>query len=397
MAGDVEATNELVKLVGVDDPTKWNEATELYSKIADLSATKLVATQAMVLIEIRKGRFKEAGRLLSAQTKELGSSPVPLKLGHEKLMLWLLLEVESPKAEPQLKRLVSTVVKTELHVEDRKDACKYLGLVLGMLRAAGDSTCVSSETIDSEKAVIESIESRSTAELFRLGLEEASQWNSDLSAQTTGFESQPMKHAQELITSLKQRREAAIEELSAINDRAKATTIRKNYLASKKSEFDRQLRLETPGRPSEPKEPQPKRRSSSSSSSKAKDKDELEMPTPADLREYEIKKAQYPILLERWKQSDAIRRTWLNDQKAANEPQFMNLVRDLNNLVEEVKEETKIVADLHRKVSIASIALERTSAGNAKLKSLARSSNFLLLDFESEVLRLQRCMRMPAR
>lgn len=226
LAGENEATRELIRFVNVDDAQQWNEATKLDASIAPGSAFKPVASQSLALISIRQGNYSEAWKLLNAQSNLLPSTPIPYKLGHEKLMLWLYLQANSAaKAESQFNRLVTIALDKDLPDPERRDLCHFLGGVIGMLQSSGETSCIPATTLEQRKISLEKIDSKPAAEQLRFGMEAATQWHKSLQERLDEFRQADPEKTSSVLLSLKQEFNTLSSDLTKLSAEIKQENI----------------------------------------------------------------------------------------------------------------------------------------------------------------------------
>lgn len=431
VGGENEAARELVRLVGVDEADQWNEAPKLFATIAEDSKIKPIASQAMAILEIRQGNNSKAWKILASQSKVLELAPVPLRLGHEKLILWLLLEAESKDAaESQFKRLVTSSISQELPDVERRDAYSFLGSAIGMLLSAGDANCIPAATVEQGRTLLGTVGSKLALEQLRQGGELADQWHDDLQARIKEFENAGFEKSTEILKSQEQdyadaiRKESELK-LANAEDRKKRNTLDHELkdFSLKQKKLQVELNTPTPGKPPQPSRPsQPKdpgkhyenvyttdsktgkvtSKSSETSASSAANREysEERRAYPSKLRKYQEDMRIYPARLNAWERKNAARLADLQANKQLVDDGYSNTHKEIEDSksrirdrIEQSKATAKKIGIFHDDYLKASVAMEHTKLAAQKPKALARPSNFSLLDFESEVLRLERGLR----
>jgi hypothetical protein len=423
LGNDSSQVRALISLVASDEAGQWDQAAKIFQAFPADSKWKAEASQAMAIIDIRQRKFSEAWKLLSGQSASVASAHASLRIGHEKLMLWLQLEANlADKTESQFQRLLTIATNKDTREFDRRDLCYFLGSVTGMLKSDQNQKLVAVATLDKTQTALESLESELAAYQFKLGLQAAEQWAEVLESRIQEFSTVGNDKSRSLLDSIQKELEEAIaKRLETKDDLREATHLKtaleneaKKLRANQKG-LEKAWKTETPGRPREPSRPsQPRKpRTEYKKDSKtgqqvpdtnANRANEREYERDlaeyrSDLRRYESDKASYPARLAAWEQVDAARRDQLLAQKKAVDEELAAKASVVEKSRAESKEQLELSKGLveaekqaRRSVAIASVAFQYSNSGNRAGKSLIRPSNFQLLDFESEVVRLEKCL-----
>lgn len=112
---------------------------------------------------------------------------------------------------------------------------------------------------------------------------------------------------------------------------------------------------------------------------------------------YQSDSLEYPVKLQRWEANLSTLRSQINTA----EMNIASTEKTLNDMQEEIKQgigkDLKQTGDqleqLERLASISSIAYKHVASNDPKTKNLIRPSNFQLLDYESECIRLRKSLR----
>jgi hypothetical protein len=431
-AGESEATRTLVGLVGNEEVGDEKEVSSLYTSIALDSIYKPVASQSLALLQMRQGKYAEAWKLLSAQTDGLSSMPMSFRVGNEKLMLWLWLQAGSAsQAESQFNKLVNAAIHKDLQDPDRRDICHFLGGIIGMLQSSGDTSCIAAATLEQGRASLEKIESKISLEQFRSGLKSATEWQQALEARLRDFTQADPAHADNVLAELKRTLDSKSSDRSDLLEELKRKKVGLNALNDEVKKLQRNQNqlinawnMATPGKPSIPSKPSmPRRprteyettyttdsktgkrtatgRKETDASERANDRYESEMRQyHQKLSKYESDVQAYPARLAAWTKTDAIRRANLQASKKTTDEELSFKKPMQEDALADVKEKTATSKSLENEmrltkatIAIASTAKQQIDSKVPTTSSFIKPSYFQLLDFDSEVFRLERCLR----
>jgi hypothetical protein len=430
-AGDHESTRMLISFVSNPKVEKWNEAPNLYASISGNSTFKPVAAQAMALIHIRQRNYSDAWKLLNAQSSHLSSASLAYRLGHEKLMLWLWLQAGSAaQAEAQFNRLVTIALDQELPDPERQDVCLFLGSIGGMMQSAGDPVIVAAATLESARESLEGHQSKTIVEPFRRGFESTNKWYQDVHSKLDAYSRANPKEANNLLDAFHQELERVVGERVTRADEIKAQQSDKKLLDTEMRNLRKNQNWliaawNTPTRGFPPIPVKPRFRSSvepkyetihitdpttgerttkrekiplSSSEKRKYESDWADY--QKSLSRYELAVQSYPARVAEWRRADAIRRANLKERKKLIDEAISNKKSSIDDLEKKIKgnisSSKALESDIRLSeeiIAIASSAKQREELGASVLASIARPSHFPLLNFESEVFRLEKCLR----
>ncbi len=164
-AGDKEdkaAAYALIVILENAEAGQAKPAEALFHSIPMDSSVKPQAAYSFALIQMREGRYSEAWKALAAPSVDLDGVPTTIKIGTERLKLWLLLEAGSAdKAEPQFKRLVTTSLAPDSANGEQTSSCCMIGAVIGMLKTQNKNPCIPIPILDDAKeAMLQRIENK---------------------------------------------------------------------------------------------------------------------------------------------------------------------------------------------------------------------------------------------
>jgi hypothetical protein len=426
LGDDGRQARALIGLIASDKAEQWDEAAKIYQSFAPDSKWKPESSQAMAIIEIRRGKFSEAWKLLAGQSAKLDSANTSMRLGHERLMLWLQLEAGlADQAESQFKRLVTIAINKELGDLERRELCYFLGGVIGMLKSNEDEKSIPVTTLEKGRIAIESLDSKTAVEQFKIGMRSTEQWAAELQTRSHAFstagDDQSLSQVDSLVKELEEaivRQQEAKDRLREANNVKDACKEEARKVRAQQFQIAQEFKKETPGRPREPRLPRrskPSRprteyRTDPDTKQRVYDVQANEIAErryrmeladyESALRIYERERDSYAARLEQWKQIDTARRAQLQEQKkivdealAAKEAEVEKAQAATMQQLELVKESAEAEKQLRRSLTIARIAYQYSNSASGSPKTLFRPSNFQLLNFNSEVTRLAKCLR----
>ena len=426
---DLAASNALIAIIeSQDSAIQVNQAEDLFASIPAESKSKPLAAMAIALIYIRENRFSEAWRVLAAISKDQGSVPDSIKLGKERLKLWLLLEAGAgEKAEAQFKQVVTMTLGIDSASIDLLTAnCGLIGGVVGMLRADGKDSGVSISTLEKGKEVLlVKIKAKNATSKLEEQFAEASQRGHELLALVGRFESVGDEKAEKLNSSTQAEYQRIKQEQLDLRDDLKSAGGEKRDLEENRTKWIRkrsailaELKRETPGKPRQPRQPSKPTKSPPKLPKgflNPTERERAEREYVRDMREYNdsiakyilssaqherdmaVYNAQYQI----WKQADDARRAPLQAELQRVGPEVASAEKALKDMQSEIKQgvaldlkqNTNKYEQLKRSASISSIAFEHVTSNDPKTKRLLRPSNFNLLDYQWESTRLRKSLR----
>jgi hypothetical protein len=426
LGDDSRQARALIGHVASDQADHWEQATRIFTLLPSESKWKPITTQAMALIEIRRGRYSEAWKLHASQSTKLGSASASMRLGHERLYMWLLLEAGLGKqAESQFKRLITIAINNELTDFERRELCDFLGSVIGMLQSPKGEKIISASILEKGRVALESLDSKTAVEQFKIGLQASEQWAADLQSRSEAFATAGSDKSLKQIDSLSRELEdAVVRKEESKNGLQQANNVKNECKDEERKvrvqlvSVTQELKKETPGKPRKPRDPsgskpsRPRTKYRTDPVTKERVPDDQANATAertyrlelADyeraLEHYREESRTYDSRLEQWKQLDAARRAQLEGHKsnvmqtlAVKEAEVKTAQAAAMQQVELVKESTAAEKQLRRSLTIARIAHQHLTTADGASKSLIRPSNFQLINYSSEVTRLEKCLR----
>ncbi len=434
-AGDREelaAVNALIAIIESGNTGHANEAEEHFKSIPAASNSKPIAAYTLALVQIREHQFSQAWKTLTAHLKNLGPIPDSIKLGNEKLKLWLLLEAGAQeKAEPQFKRLVTMSLGADSATGEQTANCGFIGGVVGMLKTDEASSCVPSSTLEKAKELLlTKVDSRNAKTELEVQLAETSKWGAELSSLVSKFESMGTDKADEQNSSTQAKFEQTKQEQLKLRGDLKSAGGGKRDLEEKRKKLIKarnitlqEMNKETIGKPVQPVAPAPLPRAPSppKGSNRVDPKTlaaEFVPPTDDAVKHYEVAQRnynllatawsnyqrafqQYPAKLQLWEKQDADRRAALQAQKQALENDIASIENQIKDVLDgikqgvgkDLKQTGEQIDQLERLAAISRFAFKHVASNEPKSKHLIRPSNFQLLDYESECIRLRKLLR----
>jgi hypothetical protein len=415
----------LIKLVANNNPDSWNEADSLSDSVARNSPYRWIADHALALIRTRQSRYSDAWRLTELLAKDVAAKSISQRISHAILSLWLAIEAESlPLAETRFKKLLSIATDRDLPNDERMIACEFLGKVVGMLQNSPDS-CIPALSLANGCTALESNEPKLLIDLFQKGCSETQHWRGQLLEWAQTFEKLNEKETLDIMVELKNKLKESESELDRILEARKEAGKEKiesetdeKKLNLQKYSLKNEMRVETPGRPSEPRRPhspgtvyrteyETDPKTGKREATKVKDDAETrraEKEYERSKKDYEEDMKEYRFLWSQWKNLDEARRNNLKKQfqnlgealEEKNET-MRDRDRDLKELVSRTRELRDKATLAELSIVIAEVALSHVNANKLKVKSMIRPSNFPLLRFDAEVSRLERNLRLNTR
>ena len=152
---ELAAASKLIAIAESSDAGQASRAQELFASIPEASKAKPIAAHTLALIQIREGKYSEAWKVLLAPSDVQVFVPDSIKIGKERLKLWLLLEAgAADKAEVQFKRLVTLSLGLDAANADQMASCDLLGGVVGMLKTDVNAACIPLSTLEKAKELL---------------------------------------------------------------------------------------------------------------------------------------------------------------------------------------------------------------------------------------------------
>ncbi len=438
-AGDKEdkaATNALITMVENNETGQSNHAESLFLSISPDSSVQPVAAYSLALIEIREGKYSKAWKALTATPKSPESVPNTLNVGKECLKLWLLLEAGSEeKAEPQFNRLVTMSLGDLFDESDRIANCRMIGGVIGMLQSEKNAGCIASTTLEKAKELLlAKVTAKSAKTKLEEQLLEANQWGAELSAMVSKFESIGTEKAevenrstQAEYLKAKQTQSDLRGDLKSVGGEKQVLEDQRKKWIQNKKVVHAEMQRETPGKPDFPADPGLAPRAPTKPNGRyetdPKTKERKYIPPTnsdesqyrADMRTFDDRLAkwqqkvanyhrdrlEYQGKLQLWQQIDSERRTSLQTQLNAAEMGVKSAEKAIADLLAAMKQgvgsDLKQVGSkldqLERVATISNLALKHMSSTEPKTKKLICPSNFQILDYTSECIRLRKSLR----
>jgi len=420
---DLERCREILVLLRSDefDP---DQAREAWDAIKVDSPYRAVANHAYALVLIRTGNYPTAWKCV--QSSELNEdAPRELRLQRESLLLWLALESgNADVAESQFKQLVRSVLQQSPSNTVASTDIALIGGVVAMVERMKEPL-LPLKTLTQAKQAIEKLE-KLRAEKFRVGyeavangvrlLEEkhdelATLERAQLQAKINGWQVE----IETLDVTVAEQQEDVRESLGGKKD------LESNRKSFKKQldQINNQLAMETPGKPAlpieprRPNSPQIVYRMNSQTNQREIDRDATERRRneyDRDMRDYDrdyrnfLKASQeYPQKLQAWKDRDQMRRSALQNDRAA-------VIVQLDDVAAKLKQIQSIIADSAKELSedrdnlkakkaelqIAQKAAQHLLLAIEPKPPLIRPSNLKLLDWNTEATRIEKLLRDPS-
>ncbi len=431
LAGDKEdkaATSALIAIIESGKTGQTAQAEKLFESIPANSNVKPVAAYSLAVVQIRDQQFSPAWKVLTTPLKAVGAIPDSIKFGGERLKLWLLLEAGSAeKAELQFKRLVTMSLGADSANGDQSASCSLIGGVVGMLKSDENASCISLATLEKAKELLlTKVEAKNAKAKLEEQLAEASKWGEELAALVGKFESMGIEEAGVKNRSTQADFERTKQEglqlrgdlKFAAGEKHVIEELRKKLFQNKnriQKELEKQERNKPPfpfspgPQPRFPREPDgsyetdPKTRVRKyvppTEAEKNLHKKELAQYRSWESRvaQYKIDVADYPNKVQLWEAGLATLKT----QIVTAEMNIASTEKTRNDMQDEIKQgigkDLKQTGDqldqLERLAAISSIAYKHVASNDQKTKNFIRPSNFQLLDYESECIRLRKSLR----
>lgn len=419
-AGDAkQICKELVQIVGSDEPTEWEKAESLYSQIPESDPTKPVARQSLALIQIRQAKYSEAWKLLAGQKGNVAPS---IKVGQERLKLWLLVQANSEKsALSQLQNVIKVAQDDSQRQADRKLATTLIGQLVGILETANEDSCISQNALEEALVKMRSMESKSAIATFLDNREQGTKQAEALKALCEDYKAAGISESESKLKSLNQELVDAKKEHASLKGESSAETKKKKQLDDERKKLIRELAAiqnswddEEPGRPTPPRAPnEPNRpntvfnqdpktgqRSVDEAQTRRKqDQYRREMDDyRADFNRYRAAEREYETKLAAWKAKEQKRRQDLKDKKEKREQELADKIKELGEQSKEAaldfENSQQALANL--KALETEIELGQFAINHLKTPDknpLFRPSHFQLIDFDDEQTRLEICLK----
>ena len=425
---DMAAANKLIGFVESSDAGRASQAHELFDSIPEVSKAKPIAAYALALIQIREGEYSDAWKVLVAPSNVLVLVPDSMKIGKERLKLWLLLEAgAADKVEPQFKRLVTLSLGLDSENSDQIASCGIVGGVVGMLKCDGNAACIPLPILEKAKELLlTKVESKNAKAKLDEQLADARNWGEELSALVSKFESMGTEKADVQNRLTQAEFERTKQEQLTLRGNLKAAGGEKRDLDDQRKKgiqyqkvVEGQMKREALNRPAPPVNPgpQPRQPSKPVGSYKIDPKTQERKNVPPSSREeqnykvefelfrtwssrvakYQKDSVEYPAKIQLWEQRVASLQTQkkeADDAVASAENALKNMQANINQGVgNALKQNGDQLEQLERLAAISSIAFNHITSNDPKAKHLIRPSNFQLLDYDSECAQLRKSLR----
>lgn len=430
-AGDKEdkaAVSALIAIIESSKAGQADQAGKLFESIPANSTVKPVAAYSLALVQIRDQQFSQAWKVLTSPSNNEGAAPDSIKLGKERIKLWLLLEANSAeKAEPQLERLVTMSLVADAANGDQTASCSLIGSIVGMLKTDGGNACIKTPALEKAKQLLlTKVESKNAKTKLEEQLAEASKWGAELSELVGKFESMGIDKADELNLSTQAEFERSKQEdlqlrgdLKSAGGEKRVLEDQRKKLIQNRNHVQEDFKKEERSKPAFPVNPGPPPRHPREPSGSYKTDPKTQErkyvpPSDREKREYqeELKLSktysesvakfqrdslEYPAKIQLWE----TRLAALGAQTRAAELKIASTEKTLKDMQEEIKQgigkDLKQTSDqleqLERLAAISNIAYKHVASNDPKTKILVRPSNFQLLDYESECIILRKSLR----
>ena len=425
---DLAAASGLIAIAESGDAGQAGQAQELFASIPEESKAKPIAAYAFALIQILEGKYSEAWKVLTAPSKDQNSVPDSIKIGKERLKLWLLLEAgAADKAEPQFKRLVTLSLSLESANAEQITSCGLVGGVIGMLKTDANAACIPLPTLEKAKELLlTKVESKNAKARLEEQLAEAYNWGAELSGLASKFESMDSEKADEQNRLTQAEFERIKQEQLKLRDDLKSAGGEKRDLEDQRKKgiqfrkvVQGQMKREALSKPALPVPPGPQPRQPNkpdgsykidpktqerkyvppSGREEKRYKDELEQFSswPKRVAKYQRDNAEYPAKFQLWEQRVTSLQTQMKEADgavASAENAMKNLQSNIKQGVGNALKQTgDQLEQLERLAAISSIAFKHITSNDPRAKHLIRPSNFQLLDYESECTQLRKSLR----
>ncbi len=429
---DLATASRLITMIESGDAGQVGRAQELFDSIPEGSKSKPIAGYTFALIQMREGKYSEAWKVLVAPSNVLVLVPDSIKIGKEKLKLWLLLEAgAADKAEPQFKRLVTLSLGLDSADSDQIASCGLVGGVVGMLKTDVNVACIPLPILEKAKELLlTKLESKNAIAKLEEQLADARNWGEELSALVSKFESMGNEKADEQNKSIQAEFERIKQEQLKLRGDLKSAGGGRKELEDKRKQWIKarsvtlqEMKQETKNKPIYPVAPGPTPRppvkpQGSNQIDPQTKAAKFVPPTRDELKRYEVALQfynnlataasnyesllrQYPAKLELWKKQDAERRDALQAQKQEADDEIASAEKLMKDMQEDIKEgigkdykqSGEKFEQLERFAAISSIAFKHVTSNDPEAKNLLRPSNFQLLDYDSECTQLRKSLR----
>ena len=318
-ASDTLACRQLADLVAQTQPVDMAKVAALQSEAGTQPQLKCIAHQSTALLWIRANRFSDAWKQLAEVDAIVNESSPGVRLEQAKLKLWLLVEARSPKAEEQLRAVVTQLLKADMKETELQDVSIFLGKLLKLLHGCETSCGISKATIERAKQALQTQSSQTAAAAFQAGWTKSQDWEQEmrsLLARCAG-KAKTQSVAEEVSHNLEVTENKYIElqtQRKQEKDRENELDVQRLAAQRQQKEILIEMRRPTPGRPIEP------RRGSSGLSRpgpKASDaeKKKYDKELDREFDDYEKEVRDYPAKLQAWLVRDQRRRELLAEYK----------------------------------------------------------------------------------
>ena len=420
---ELAAASELIATVEGGKADQAKQAKKVFDSIPAESKSKPIAAYSLALIHIRENQLLEATEVLSAPSQD----PESIKVGKERLKLWLSIETGSAaEAEQQFKQLVIKTLSADSPIGDQTASCGFIGGVIGMLKTDVDP-CVPISILDKAKeALLTKVKAKTAISELEKQFAEASRWGTELSALVSKFESMGTEKAAEQNKSSQAELERAKQEQLKLRDDLKSAggdkrdldDQRRKKIQERKVAQENFLR-EKKNQPATPVDPGPRPRQPTKPTGEYKtdpktQKREFEEPSARELRFYEQQKGLYDSWPNRYRQFEQDKMAYqgkvqlwqqkiatcearvkaVDDAIKATEGAMKDMQGDIKQGVgKELKEAGDELEQYERLAAVSNLAYKHVLSNDPKAKNLFRPSNFRLLDYAAESVRLRKSIR----
>ena len=421
---DLAAASELIAIVEGGKTDQAKQAKRLFDSIPAESKSKPIAAYSLALVHIRENQLLEASKVLSAPSQD----PESIRVGKERLKLWLTIETGSAaEAEPQFKRLVIMTLAPDSPIGDQTASCGFIGGVIGMLKTDVDAPCVPISILDKAKeALLTKVKAKTAILELEKQLAEASGWGAELSALVGKFERIGTDKAAEQNKSTQAELERAKQEQLKLRDDLKSSggdkrdldDQRRKKIQERKVEQENFLR-EKKNQPAPPVDPgrqpqQPRKPIGEYKTNPKTQKREFEEPSAREMQLYQQQKGLYDSWPNRYRQFEQDKMAYqgkvqlwqqkiatcearvkaVDDAIKATEGAMKDMQGDIKQGVgKELKEAGDELEQYERLAAVSNLAYKHVVSNDPKAKNLFRPSNFRLLDYAAESVRLRKSIR----
>lgn len=418
IADDAQAKKTLSVAIRYLDDEQSPDAIEIEKLLQDVDSSSPlspIAIQAAGFLYIKSNEYSKAWKILSRQNDSLDRASQSLKLGHDRLMLWLALESgQTEKATELFKKLVKQLLANDnSSASEQRILADFLGRICAIILEDSNPKSIPHELIRQAIARIESHESKATTQQFRAQLDEvlpAAKALAEIHDQILSLSDQDA--AAKLLQARKDMESARINLENTRSDwESERNNLRQaNEALSNQEKQTRKLlhllrNTEEPGRPRPPtlhaKRPTEPKGSRYDANASKNDWDRYDR----DMRKYRQEESEYlrdlqtfPARLADWQDRNAKRQQRLNADHAQSSAGIppLQAAADAQRKLFEPFEQAKSRSELESKkaeqdVRFIEASIQAKTSDNKR--SIHRPSLFPVLDYASESERLISAMR----